>query len=266
MILNTQPKEDLFKLMMKEVNKIERPPQVYLLLETRTLLELGMYFFTIPVLQNLTTFPKGDGHPILVLPGFMASDISTIVLRNFLQGLGYRVYPWKLGRNLAHYEELETLMAERVLYLKKKHNRNVSIIGWSLGGVYARELAKALPNDVRQVITLGSPFGGINQNNNIEWVVEWITGRKVQEIDNELVEKILKTPPVPTTAIFTRTDGIVSWQACIEKEEGPITENLEVLGSHCGLGHNPMVLMYIAERLAQKEGEWVPFKKKYGQK
>jgi pimeloyl-ACP methyl ester carboxylesterase len=243
-------------------DKISRPSELLLLLESRTLIELGSYFALMPLLQMLPSFPKGDGHPILVLPGFMASDISTEILRRFLKSLGYEAYPWKLGRNFADFDEKERLMLERLRWLHEKYNRKVSIVGWSLGGVYARELAKAEPDLVRQVITLGSPFRGIKEENNAVWVYEWISGKKIKDVDADLVAQIAQTPPVPTTAIFTRTDGIVSWKCCIEAEEGAITENIEVIGSHCGLGHNPMVLMHVAERLAQAEGAWKPYREK----
>jgi len=246
---------------MKQKN-ITRPSSLLLMLESRAILELGLCFTAVPILQNLANFPKGDGHPVLVLPGFTASDLSTKVLRSFLTELGYEAYPWRLGRNLAQYEELEILMHERVHWLRKRYKRKVSLIGWSLGGVYAREIAREMPDDIRQVITLGSPFAGIREDNNAEWIYEILTGRKIQDISPELIERTIKPPPVPTTAIFSRSDGVVSWKCCIEQEEGPTTENIEVLGSHCGLGHNPMVLMHIAERLAQPEGQWKPFREK----
>ncbi|NJL14658.1 MAG: alpha/beta hydrolase [Microscillaceae bacterium] len=249
---------------MKVNEKIQRPSLLLLIMEARTLLEAGSYFLTIPFLKSLSSFPKGDGHPVLVLPGFMASDLSTQILRNFLDELGYTAYPWNLGRNLAHFEELELMMNERVKWLHDHYGRKVSLIGWSLGGVYAREIAKAMPQYVRQVITLGSPFAAIDAENNAEWVYELVSGKKIRDIEPQLLERIVKSPPVPTTAIFTRGDGVVSWKSCVEPEEGPITENIEVWGSHCGLGHNPMVMLHIAERLAQSEGQWKPFRDKYG--
>jgi pimeloyl-ACP methyl ester carboxylesterase len=245
---------------------IKRPSPLLLLMESRALLELGAYFAFVPLLKTFESLPKGDGHPVLVLPGFIASDVSTTLLRNFLGDLGYEAFPWRLGRNLADYDQLEMLMNERVKWLRKRYLRKVSLIGWSLGGVYAREIARAMPNDIRQVITLGSPFRGIGKENNANWAYELIHGKSVRDIDDELVKRVCTPPPVPTTAIFTRTDGIVNWETCVENPEGPITENIEVLGSHCGLGHNPMVLMHIAERLAQPEGEWQPYKEKLKQK
>jgi pimeloyl-ACP methyl ester carboxylesterase len=246
-------------------SSIERPSELLLLLESRTFIELGSHFLLTPILQMLPSFPKGDRHPILVLPGFMASDVSTIVLRNFLNGLGYQAFPWKLGRNFADFEEKEAQMILKLRQMHREYGRKVSLIGWSLGGIYARELAKAEPDLVRQVITLGSPFRGIKEDSNASWIYEWISGKKVKDIDKALVERVAAPPPanVPLTAIFTRTDGIVSWKCCIEPDESDSIENIEVLGSHCGLGHNPMVLMHIAERLAQEEGKWKPYKARF---
>ena len=249
--------------MTQRTEEINRPSDLLLLMEGRTLFEMGAYFFTVPVLNFLNTFPKGDGHPILVLPGFVASDYSTVILRNFLGEIGYKAYPWRLGRNLADFEQVENMMIERVRWLYKRYDKKVSLIGWSLGGVYAREIARSIPDMTRQVITLGSPFAAIGKRSNASWVYEMISGKTVNEIPEDIIKRVLESPPVPTTSIYTKTDGIVHWKACLEQKEGPITENIEVMGSHCGLGHNPMVLMHIAERLAQKEGEWKPYAQKF---
>ncbi len=249
---------------MEVKEKIGRPSPLLLLLESRAFLEFSVQMVGLPLLQMMANIPKGDGHPILVLPGFVASDRSTRVLRSYLKQLGYQPYPWELGRNWANYEDLEDLMNERVKHLRAKYGRKVSLIGWSLGGVYAREIARKQPHAVRQIITMGSPFRGIGQDSNASWVYEMISGRKNQDIDPELLARFTQAPPVPTTAIYTRTDGIVSWKHCLEKHTGPMTENIEVIGSHCGLGHNPMVLLHIAERLSQQEGDWMPFRERYG--
>lgn len=241
--------------------EVKRPSKLLLLSELgRASFGLGAYFMSLPWLQLM---PKGDEHPVLVLPGFMTTDTTTSPLRFYLKSRKYTPYRWKMGRNLANFHEIEEKIYDRLLELKDIHGRKVSIVGWSLGGVYAREIARRHPDAVRQVITLGSPFGGITGENNIEWIYEMVTGRKVTEVDHipeDIVNNIPKAPPVPTTAIYSKTDGVVAWQHCMEKKEGPITENVEVIGSHIGLGHNPAVLACIAERLSQREGEWIPFK------
>ena len=179
-----------------------------------------------PALPWLARAPRGDGHPVLVLPGYLASDASTRVLRAFLRSLGYTPHGWGLGRNRGPHSELLGSLRERLA--KVAGDERVSLVGWSLGGVFARELAKAEPARVRAVITLGSPFG-----------------------DRE-------PPPVPTTAIYSKSDGIVDWQMCREGA-APHTENIELVGSHCGLGFHPLALLAIADRLAQPEGRWKPF-------
>ncbi len=249
--------------MKTNQEKITRPSSLLLLLETRALLEMGAYFLTIPILKNLESYPRGDGHPVLVLPGFTASDLSTRIIRSFLNELGYHAYPWSLGRNLANFDELEVMMNQRVKWLSEEYGRKVSIIGWSLGGIYAREIAKYQPENVRQIITLGSPFAGIGEESNADLPYQLLTGsKKKKTVDKALVERIMMPPPVPMTCIYSRSDGIVSWKTCIEKQESPLIENIEVWGSHCGLGHNPLVINHIAERLAQPEGQWKPFKQK----
>jgi pimeloyl-ACP methyl ester carboxylesterase len=189
--------------------------------------ELAGYYPSAPLLDRA---PRGDGHPVLTLPGFLAGDSSTRILRRYLKRLGYSAHPWKLGRNFGRTGVVQEKLFERVTELAERHERKISIVGWSLGGVYARELAKHLPNHVRQVITLGSPFG-----------------RSMP-------------PRVPTTAIWSKTDGITDWRDCREVD-GPQRENIEVPGSHCGLGWNALVLWAIADRLAQPEGDWQPFQR-----
>jgi pimeloyl-ACP methyl ester carboxylesterase len=184
----------------------------------------------LPSAPLLARAPRGDGQPVLVLPGFAASDASTEVLRAYLRALGYRTHGWGLGRNVGPGDGLGRLLAGRLLALQRRYARRVSLVGWSLGGVYARELAKREPRSVRQVISLGSPFGG----------------------------RVDPPPPIPSTAIWSRTDGIAPWRACVESE-GAQAENIEVVASHCGLGFHPAVLYAIADRLAQPEGAWRPF-------
>ena len=147
-------------------------------------------------------------------------------------------------------------MQERLAELSQRHQRKVSLIGWSLGGIYARELARRAPAHVRSVITMGSPFAGRPRANHAGKVYERVSERKADDWPDR--EGMRRAPPVPTTAIFSRSDGIVAWQGCLERE-GPAAENIEVEGSHCGLGHNPTVLYAVADRLAQPEGQWQRF-------
>jgi pimeloyl-ACP methyl ester carboxylesterase len=232
------------------------PPSLALLLleAPRTFLAASLL---IPAFPLLLRAPRGDGHPVLVIPGFTASDISTQVIRRYVSSLGYEAYGWQLGRNLGLGGGLRKQLMEHLAELHERHDRRVSIVGWSLGGIYARELAKLMPNSVRRVITLGSPFGGEQQGFD-PWMVRLLTGRDLAPRLRDRLNRMRPPPPVQSTAIFTRTDGIAPWRACREMD-GDGTENIEVVASHCGLGFHPAVLYAIADRLAQPEGEFVPF-------
>lgn len=231
-----------------------RPPSPFLLAaEWRAMAELGAYSMSLPW---LTSLPRGDGRPVLVLPGLSAGDMSTLAMRAFLRSRNYSVHGWALGRNRGFRPGLKELKQDRLAEIYKKHDSKVSLIGWSLGGIYARQLAKAMPEAVEEVITLGSPFKGHPRSSNAWRLYEALAGHTVDEIS--AVEEIATPPDVPFTSIFSRTDGVVSWECCIE-EEGPYSENIGLEGSHCGLGHNPLALYVIADRLSQPKGDWKPF-------
>jgi pimeloyl-ACP methyl ester carboxylesterase len=229
------------------------PSRELLLLEVRAIWELGAFFSMAPLLRMA---PRGDGHPVLVLPGLAASDTSTRPLRAFLKDRGYAAHGWKLGANHGPRPGAEVRMQQRLGELFERHGRKVSLIGWSLGGVFAREMARRAPGQVRGVITLGSPFASAPKASNAWRLYESLSGRDVGDWPER--ERMRTPPPVPSSAIYSRSDGIVAWQGCLERE-GAQSENIEVEGSHCGLGHNPAVLYAIADRLAQAEGQWRPF-------
>jgi pimeloyl-ACP methyl ester carboxylesterase len=149
-------------------------------------------------------------------------------------------------------------MVDLVKELNDVHGRKISLVGWSLGGLYARQLAKLMPDRVRQVITLGSPFAAPPKATNAWRIYEMASGRRADEEDPRFGGTLAEAPPVPTTAIFSRTDGICAWQGCREQSSS-IAESIEVESSHCGMGHHPAVVYAVAERLAQKEGQWAPF-------
>ncbi len=243
---------------MSQMLSLSPPPTLRLLLEGRAGYELLAGYLSRPVLERVT--PRGDGHPVLVLPGFIASGLSTAPLRQFLKDLGYQAHCWKQGRNLGWREGLEERLHERVEELWNVYGGKLSLVGWSLGGVYARELARELPHAVRSVVTLGSPFGGAPRANHSWQLYETLSGTRLDEIDAERLERMREPPPVPSTAIYSRTDGVTAWQCCVERP-GPHSESIEVAGSHCGLGWNPLVYLAIADRLAQPEGRWRPFRR-----
>ncbi|HHL32647.1 MAG TPA: alpha/beta hydrolase [Oceanospirillales bacterium] len=243
-------------------HKVRRPSLLKLALEARTFFEAGSFALSFPLLQ---TTAKGDGHPIMVMPGFLANDFSTKLLRTFLKSRGYKAYGWKLGRNLGKQSHPETGCGEDVIArleeIYHKHGRKVSIIGWSLGGIYARELAKLRPEMTRQVITLGSPFNGNLKANHASKLFQKTSGYSLSEMDKDLRKNMPKSPPVPTTSIYSKSDGITAWQCCLEIAD-KTTQNIEVSSSHCGLGHHPFVMWVIADRLAQDEDNWQLFEPK----
>jgi len=201
----------------------------------------------------------GDGHPVLILPGFMATDLSTMPLRSFIHKLGYKVYGWGEGRNFAQVEYIN-LMQRRLRLIYQRYGQEVSVIGWSLGGIYARELAKNAPEMVRQVIVMGTPLRGITEANNAQWLYELLKKGKYTEVADQAILQDLPTrADVPTTAIYSKEDGVVPWQLCLE-DESDIHQNVQVRGSHLGLGVNPLVLQIIKDRLSYTKENWIRFK------
>jgi pimeloyl-ACP methyl ester carboxylesterase len=231
-----------------------RPPSPWLLLlEGRAPWEFAA---TLAVMPWLRRVPAGDGHPVLVFPGLGASQQSTRLLREFLSGLGYAAYDWGLGRNRPR-DGLLDACRQRVLELAAQHGRKVSLVGWSLGGVYARELAKQLEPQTRCVITLGSPFAGHVRANNAARAYELYSGKPLRH-DPVRAERLRKAPAVPTTSIYSKSDGVVAWQ-CSLNDEAPHTENIEIQASHLGLGVNPLAMYAVADRLRQNPATWQRF-------
>jgi pimeloyl-ACP methyl ester carboxylesterase len=228
-----------------------------MLLESRVVYDAaGM----LPLLGAKRFFPQGDDHPVLVLPGFLASSRSTGPLRQFLADLGYRAHRWKLGNNMGYSNRLHEGMRNRVRELVDRYDRKISLVGWSLGGVYARELAREMPDIVRQVISMGSPFRGLPGSTHLKHVFEILSEVGYDQIPHEFLRDMHIAPPVPTTALYTRGDGVVAWQSTVEVSDRPDVENIHVGGTHLGLGFNPRAIVAIADRLALPEGRWKPFK------
>lgn len=235
-----------------------RPPHPILTLtEARSIFEFGMFRL---FRRKMLDLPKGDGHPVLVLPGFMTGDRATRPMRRLFNDLGYKSYAWGLGRNIKFNAEREQAMSDLVERVYEENGQKLSIVGWSLGGVFARELAKRHPELVRQVISLGSPITNNRRYSAPSRLFEAINGKEtVPEAEGRFLD-LSAAPPVPSTSILTRTDGIVSWRGSVQTPtKGADTENIVVPASHTGLGVNPLVMVAVADRLAQPEGEWAPF-------
>ena len=233
-----------------------RPPGLGMLLaEARGIFEFNASLLLSPLLMRA---PRGDGHPVLMLPGFLASDLSMAPMRRYLRELGYDSYAWKMGRNFGGVSRMRAALRDRLAEIHTATNRKVSIVGWSLGGVYARDLALQAPDMVRYVVTLGSPFANDVRATNATRLYEALSGEGVED-DPELRKAISGDLPVPTTSIYSRADGIVNWRTCLLRPSDT-AENIEVhLASHIGLGVNPASLWAIADRLAQPEGEFRQF-------
>jgi hypothetical protein len=207
-------------------------------------------FAAMPLARSwLSSAPRGDGHGVLVVPGLLASDVSTAVLRRFLRRLGYAAAGWDLGRNRGPTDQVVDELPGVLTALAERTGRPVSLIGWSLGGIFARELARRDPGHVRQVITLGSPFALTDpRQSHADGAYQrraylHATGRVPTR------EQLAQPIGVPSTAVYSRRDGIVSWQACIGPETG-VHENVEVRCGHLGFGTDPATLWLIADRLA----------------
>lgn len=208
----------------------------------------------------LASAQRGDGHGVLVLPGLLASDMSTGLLRRYAAWLGYDVCGWQLGRNIGPTDRVLAELPRVLADLARRTGTPVSIIGWSLGGIYARELAREQPDLVRRVITLGSPFrltdprqsradGSYRRRSHLH-----ATGHPIPT-----AEQVARPIEVPSTAVYSKRDGIVSWQTCVEPETA-LHENVEVRCAHLGFGVDPATLWVIADRLAVPPGAHRPFR------
>ncbi len=232
------------------------PSPIWTLLEGRWVLEFGSFYSTRKLLKRL---PKGDTHPVIVFPGFLASNISTKPMRGLLSDLGYDVYDWGLGRNLKFNEAREAHMHALLKKVFLRHGKKVSLIGWSLGGVFAREIAKAHPEYVRCVVTLGSPITGPKHAAVAKRLFDRINGKPSPEMKARM-ETLGIAPPVPTTSVFTKTDGIVDWRGSVQSDSD-LSENIQIPASHLGIGVNPLSMYIIADRLRQDPEDWKRFDK-----
>lgn len=228
----------------------------YLTEPSRSVIDLGHLAGARSILRNA---PRGDGHPVLVLPGLLASDTSTTSLRVFLSRLGYPAHRWNLGRNIGPTPAAVEGIRSRLRQLSDRYGQPVSLIGWSLGGIYARELAREMPHRVRDVITLGSPFRlNARAQTHAHRVFKLLSPLHVPESELPPPEHTRPALRMPVTSVYSERDGIVPWQACVDAP-GHQRQNVAVAGSHLGYGHNPAVLWLAADRLSLEPGRWRPF-------
>jgi pimeloyl-ACP methyl ester carboxylesterase len=233
-----------------------RPNVWFALEQSRSLFELWQFTMARPMLRLA---PEGDGRPVIVLPGFLADDDSTAILRQYLDEQGHAVYAWRQGVNIGPTEAILDGVEQLLDEIFEAHGEPVSLVGVSLGGLYARDLARRRSDRVRQVITLGSPFRiDRDSQNSMGAVFEAMTPLHVPASRFSVWTLPRDLLPVPATAIYTRSDGIVSWQACVDQSSQE-SENIEVVGSHSGLAHLPTAVYAVADRLAQPTDSWTEF-------
>lgn len=240
---------------------LTRPHPLKALTEMRAIAEIGSFVATRKILRKYA--PSGDGHPVLVIPGFMSGDGLTRSMRRFLEELGYDPYPWKQGTNVGLRDETCAKLEQRIADMHKATGHKVSLIGHSLGGVYVRAIAHRQPQHVRQIITLGTPFNHSFEqpDPNSGGALARAYGRLNAGAHADELPKSKQmsfSPTVPSTSVYSEGDGIVCWEHCLDVSNDQ-TENICVPGSHSGMNHNPLVMHVIADRLAQAEEHWQLF-------
>lgn len=240
---------------MNAPGRIRPPSRLTLALEGLGLFDIASLLPSMPVLM---TAPRGAPQSVLVLPGLGADDHSTVPMRSYLSALGHDVHGWGLD-NSHRAPDLDLgAVHDHIARLRAKSGRKVCLIGWSRGGILAREAARRAPDDVQLVVTLGSPFGDVSASN-APALYKLATGQELPRVPVARAQALAAPIPVPATAIYTKGDGIVSWRACLEQRT-PHTENIAVRTTHLGIGFHPPALWAIADRLAQPSDTWKPFK------
>ncbi len=234
------------------------------LLEGRAVIEAALLPASLPLLYEA---PSGDGHPVLLLPGFMADEKSLIALKVFLKRKGYDVHTWGLGRNLGFRGRHANALPQKIRYLHHITGRKVSLVGWSLGGVFSLYGAHQAPECVRSLITLGSPVsvgpGGSQSPPTIRALYRLVSHRLGSSAHVMLPRaKMLREQrrlDIPTSCLYSLGDGVVPPQEATIDGDPRLHENIRVPGSHIGLGFNGVVLAIVADRLAEPENDWKPF-------
>ena len=217
-------------------------------------------FLSHQLSSNAPPIP-GDGHPVLIFPGLGADGKSVAPLRKVCESLGYPAFDWGRGYNTGPQGDVDEWLRNLATHcagLLEDFDQDATLIGWSLGGIYARELAKLMQGRVRQVITIGTPFNADADHTNVGWLYRLLSSN-TPAFDEDLSHRLRTAPPVPTTSIYSRSDGVVAWQSCRHPRRRAGVQDIEISGSHIGMGWNPAALRIVADRLAQPPGQWRPF-------
>jgi hypothetical protein len=219
-----------------DVEEQRRPALVNLVTEIpRALLDMSALSLAWPMLRRLS---RGDGHTVMLLPGFMASDQSTRLMRRYLRRMGYSPVGWELGRNMGHFDIMASRLPEAFLELSEKAGEKIS-----LGSPIRMDKSDAVASIVARMFEQATGMTPEAMRDALEFFDE------------------SESPPVPMTAIYSKCDGVVHWEGCMEKFEDKITQNIQVTGSHCGMGFNPSIYHIIADRLAQPEDGWEKYQR-----
>jgi pimeloyl-ACP methyl ester carboxylesterase len=211
--------------------------------------------------------PLGDGHPVLLLPGFLAEERSLVALKVYLTSKGYEVQTWGLGRNVGFHSKYVKALEQTIRHMHFKSGRKISLVGWSLGGVFALVGAHYAQECIRSIITLGSPVSVDAEGSQTSPLVKMLyrlvahpmgtSAHDMQARARELRRGNL--PPLPISCLYSLGDGVVPPQQATINGDPALHENIRVAGSHVGMGFNGMVLATVADRLAQPEDNWQPF-------
>ncbi len=200
----------------------------------------------------------GDRHPVVIFPGLGMDGSFVATLRAYCRALGYNAFDWGRGFNTGPHGDFDawlyTLKSE-VEDLLADQPQPATLIGWSLGGFYAREIGKLMAPRIRQVITIGTPFNAEADHSNVGWLYRLLSGGSAT-MDPAMCLRMRTPPPMRTTSIYSRSDGVVAWETCCHQKRSSLVHDIEVGGSHLGMGWNRDVLSAVADRLGQQPGVW----------
>jgi hypothetical protein len=243
--------------LVAKKSAIERPSLALLGIEPwRAAVECGSHKFSLPRAAT-----DGDGHPVVIFPGLGTDGSAVAPLRAHCQALGYQAFDWGEGFNTGPQGDVDEwlgALAARVSTSLSNFDQSATLIGWSLGGLYARELGKLLHAQVRQVITIATPFNATDDHTNAGWLYRLLGGKHIP-FDPSLSARLKTAPNVPTTSIYSRSDGVVAWQTCRHDQASHQVQDIEIQGSHIGMGWNKAALRIVGDRLAQRPGQWQPY-------
>lgn len=237
-----------FKNQVDNINtKIDAPPLFNALLETRSAIEWVTMFGIYPFIPK---HKASKNKPVLLMPPYLGNDVSTTFVRNYLRSVGFKTYKWELGVNMINSKYLPKLV-EKLDEIFEKHQEKVSLVGWSGGGIFAKIIANRYPDKVEQLVTIGSPVWGVkNMKTPLVRMLEFLRGKTLRARNDKFIHELEEIPNVPVTCIYTKTDGLLPWKHCMEAETlRKDIKNIEVFGSHCGMGANASVLLTVANSL-----------------